>query len=238
MAIRAVCFDAGQTLLELDAGLLATRLAERDLIAVPAVLHAAIAPAWRAYDDAVAAGTPAPWHVFMAGVVGAACPQLDDATLAATVDWLWHQQPRRNLWRRPVPGMIEVARALRAAGVAVAIISNSEGRLAQLIAEVGWADDFAVIADSGVLGVEKPARGIFDWTFAALGVAADEVVHVGDSWTADVVGARGVGARAIWFGRVDHRPRPEGVAAARDAAEVSTVLGAWGVLPSGLPAGR
>lgn len=231
MPIRAVCFDAGQTLVELDAALLAQRLAERGVVAAPAALDAAIAPAWQAYDQAVARGAAAPWHVFMAGVVGAAVPALDGATLTATVDWLWREQPRRNLWRRPVPGMIDLVRALRAQGLAIAIISNSEGRLAQLIAEVGWAADFPLIADSGVLGMEKPGRGIFDWTFAALGVAPAEVVHVGDSWTADVLGARAVGARAIWFGRVDDRALPDGVAATRDAAEVAAVLAGWGVAP-------
>jgi HAD superfamily hydrolase (TIGR01509 family) len=225
---RALCFDAGQTLLELDLHMLATRVGERGVVVREAELARALPAAWAAYDAHVAVDGPAPWHVLMTSLLhDAGAPPVDTSAL---VDWLWAQQPVRNLWRRPVPGMIEMARAARAAGLGVAIISNSEGRLAELIAEVGWAVDFPVIADSGALGVEKPARAIFDWTFAQLGVRAEQVVHIGDSWAADVEGARRVGARAIWFGRgAATRTMPDGVASARDADEVRAALRGFGV---------
>jgi putative hydrolase of the HAD superfamily len=149
--------------------------------------------------------------------------------IADTVDWLWTEQPRQNLWRRPIAGMIELCRALRAAGVRVGVVSNSEGRLAELIAEVGWADDFAVVADSGRLGIEKPDPRIFHWAAERLGVPPERVVHVGDSWGADVDGALSAGMRAIWFQpRVD-RPVPAEVRCARGADEVRDALAAWGV---------
>ena len=229
-APRALCFDAGQTLLELDTALLARRLGERGLDVRAAALDAAMAAAWRAYDDDVARGGRTTWHTLMdALLAGAGVAREHASERAALVAWLWREQPARNLWRRPVPGMIELARSARAAGLGVAIISNSEGRLRELITDVGWADVFEPIADSGQLGMEKPARGIFDWTFARLGVGPDEVVHIGDSWPADVEGARAVGAKAIWFGRIDGRALPAGVAVARDATEVRAALTSFGL---------
>src|SRR5688500_9003876 len=85
------------------------------------------------------------------------------AQLEPLVDWLWDEQPRQNLWRRPIPGMIELGDELRAAGVPLAVVSNSEGRLAELVDALGWADRFACVADSGKLGFEKPGREIFAW---------------------------------------------------------------------------
>ena len=49
------------------------------------------------------------------------------------VDWLWDEQQRQNLWRARIPGMIALARVLAATGVRVAVVSNSEGRLAELL---------------------------------------------------------------------------------------------------------
>jgi FMN phosphatase YigB (HAD superfamily) len=81
----------------------------------------------------------------------------------------------------------------------VGIVSNSEGALAKLVASLGWSSDFPIIADSGVLGLEKPDPAIFRWAATRLGVAASELVHIGDSWAADVEGALDIGAQAVWF---------------------------------------
>jgi putative hydrolase of the HAD superfamily len=110
----------------------------------------------------------------------------------------------------------------------VGVISNSEGRLAELIAEVGWADDFAVVADSGRLGMEKPDSPIFRWTAERLGVPLDRIAHVGDSWGADVEGARRAGMPAIWFRGLSPRPLPPEVRRAEEAAEVRAALVEWG----------
>lgn len=237
--VEAVTFDAGQTLIDLDTELLAHRLAERGVQIPEAALAAAAAPAWRQYDAAVTAAAGHPWRVLMdallahAGLGDHAGP---DRQRAAIVEWLWQEQPRRNLWRRRIPGMFELAARLRGANIAVAVLSNSEGRLAELFVEQGWADEFPIITDSGRLGIEKPDPRIFAVTLAQLGVAPHAAVHIGDSWPADIEGALGAGLRAIWFGRhtvASSRIRDGGlqarVASASDADAVAAVLRAWGV---------
>lgn len=230
-----VTFDAGQTLIDLDTELLAARLAERGLDVSPASLAASTLGAWRRYDEVVAAGVVGhPWRTLMDALLAGA--GVAAAHRPALVQWLWEEQPRLNLWRREVPGMRDVARGLRAAGVAVAVLSNSEGRLAELFDELGWAGDFDAVIDSGKVGVEKPDPRIFALALERLGVPAARAVHVGDSWPADVAGALAAGWRAIWYSpperavrvapdELDH-PR---VARAGDASEVVAALARWQV---------
>ncbi len=230
MTAAAVSFDAGQTLVELDTGMLSARLAERGHAVPAAALDAAQPQAWRRYEEVVrTAEHEMPWQVFMATLIAGASATIDAAGAAALAGWLWTEQPTRNLWRRPIPGMFELARDLAAGGIPVAILSNSEGRLADLIAEIGWAAPFRAIVDSGRLGFAKPDRRIFEHTAAALGVALPAIVHVGDSRTADIDGARAVGMRAIWFGPAAGDTGDVGVAAATTADAVRAILAGWGL---------
>lgn len=235
MTAVAVSFDFGQTLAELDTGMLSLRLAERSVAAAPERLEGAVADAWRAYDAAVHAGLGGhPWKILMSRLLTGAGVEAEAAPGA--VDWLWTEQPRRNLWRRPIPGMIELVIALRRAEVPVAVLSNSEGRLAELAEELGWTAHFVAIADSGKLGFEKPGREIFAWTAERLSVPIERVVHVGDSLAADVEGALAAGMRAVWFrgdpARASGMNAAGRLAVAGDAAELRAALAAFG-LPVG-----
>lgn len=219
-----VTFDAGQTLIDLDLDFLSRRLSERRLSIAPAALVQAAPAAWRHYDALVDPAGGHPWRELMTALLRGA--GVADSDLGPTVDWLWDEQPRVNLWRAEVPGMVDLARELAARGVRVAVLSNSEGKLAELLAEIGIADAFAAIIDSGVVGLEKPDRRIFDHALTALGAAAPGI-HIGDSWPADIAGALGAGWRAIWFGRRAEPVADPRVAIARDAAETRAALAAW-----------
>jgi FMN phosphatase YigB (HAD superfamily) len=81
-------------------------------------------------------------------------------------------------------------------------------------------------------GLRKPRREIFESTLAALGVAPEEAVHVGDNLKADVSGAAALGIRTVWITRRVGDPatalarhtgmRPDHVIA--DLAELESVL--------------
>lgn len=62
------------------------------------------------------------------------------------------------------------------------------------------------------VGWRKPRAEIFEATAAALGVTADEVLHVGDKLEADVAGAAAAGMRTCW---VTRRVRDVGAARGR-----------------------
>ncbi len=229
--MRAVSFDFGQTLASLDPAMLSARLRERGVTAEEAAIDAALPEAWAVYDRLVQRGVSGhPWKQLMSALLrGAGAPEgrVDDLA-----EWLWSEQPRRNLWRRPIPGMFALCEDLDLAGVPLGVLSNSEGRLRELIEELGWQGTLRVVADSGVLGVEKPDPRIFTWLSGQLGVATEDVVHVGDSLAADVRGAVGAGMRAVWFSPAAALPSdidPTRVKIAADAPGLRAALAELGV---------
>ncbi|MBS1120416.1 MAG: hypothetical protein H6Q90_2644 [Deltaproteobacteria bacterium] len=215
--------------MELDLDFLSARVASRGVQLDRDALGAAEPAAWVYYDGLVDAGHghADAWRALMARLLGDA-GAADAPSLAA---WLWTENPRANLWRRPIVGMVSLAQELAGRGATVAVISNSEGRLAELFAEIGLAGSFAAIIDSGRIGLEKPDRRIFEHALAVVGApAGTRAIHLGDSWDADIAGARGAGWRAIWYGR---RARPvddPDIASARDPAEARAALVRWGLL--------
>jgi len=219
----AVTFDAGQTVIDLDLAFLARRLAERGVVVERAALAAAAPAAWQHYDRLVDPAGGHPWRELMANLLAGAGIAAEQ--IPALVEWLWAEQPRANLWRAEIPGMVALARELRARGVPVGVLSNSEGRLAELLAEIHIADAFDAIIDSGAIGIEKPDRRIFDHALAVLGAARG--IHIGDSWPADIAGALGAGWRAIWFGQRATPVNEPRVAVAHDADDVRAVLARW-----------
>jgi putative hydrolase of the HAD superfamily len=227
--MKALGFDFGQTLAELDYDFVERRLAERGVAFDPQAAHAASKQAWSIYGAKKSDGHAEAWRAMMeAQLTGGGVAEARARELSA---WLWQEQPEHNLWRRPIPGMIELVHELKRAGTPIAIISNSEGHLAELIDELGWAAHFDVVVDSGRLGIDKPDPRIFSHACAALGVAAPQLLHVGDAWEADVLGALGASASAVWFDR-EHRERalPERVYGAGNASELREVLARLGFL--------
>jgi FMN hydrolase / 5-amino-6-(5-phospho-D-ribitylamino)uracil phosphatase len=227
--MKALGFDFGQTLAELDYDFLQRRLRERAASFDPQTAAANSKQAWLIYGAKKSDGHAEAWRAMMeAQLTGGGVAAEPARELSA---WLWQEQPRQNLWRRPIAGMIELVRELKRVGTPIAIISNSEGHLAELIAELGWAPDFDVVVDSGRLGIDKPDPRIFTHACGALGIANAELLHVGDAWEADVMGALGASASAVWFDR-EHRERalPARVYGAASAAELREVLARLGFL--------
>lgn len=216
-------FDAGMTLIELDLDFLARRLGERGRVVDPDRLRAAAPAAWRRYDEQADAGAHhGLWQALIHDIVGHDVPRAD-------IDWLWEQQPTRNLFRLPIADMVALAYELRAAGVRTAIVSNSEGGLADLLAEVQIADAFEVILDSQRVGIEKPDPRIFEVALDRLGDRSMPRVHIGDSYTADVAGALAAGWNAVWYGRRAVPVADPRIAIATDAATTRAALSSFGV---------
>ncbi len=88
-------------------------------------------------------------------------------------------------------------------GFKLAIVSNWDTPLEPLTERLGIANYFDAIVAShdGRVRSEKPDSHIFNCALAAVGVSAEEAVHVGDTYAADIVGARGVGIRPILLDR-------------------------------------
>jgi putative hydrolase of the HAD superfamily len=91
----------------------------------------------------------------------------------------------------------------RDAGFKLAIVSNWDTPLDPLTERLGIAEYFDAIVASHDARVrsEKPDSHIFNYALDAVGVSAEEVVHVGDTYEADIAGAQGVGIRPILLDR-------------------------------------
>jgi putative hydrolase of the HAD superfamily len=61
---------------------------------------------------------------------------------------------------------------------------------------------------SEAVGIAKPDPAIFAHALEELECAPEDAVMVGDSWAADIAGARAAGIRPIWFNRA-RLPAPD-----------------------------
>jgi putative hydrolase of the HAD superfamily len=81
----------------------------------------------------------------------------------------------------------------------IAVISNSDGRIEQVLSRCGIATCFESVTDSGTVGVEKPRLEVFQAALTAMKVRAEESLYVGDLYSVDYVGATNAGMQAILF---------------------------------------
>ena len=94
-----------------------------------------------------------------------------------------------------------------AADRAVAILSNwpLAASIDRYVEAAGWAPFLRAIVVSQRVGVIKPHPGIYAEARRQLGdVPAAAILHVGDDWVADVVGARQAGWRVAYVSRRPH----------------------------------
>ena len=108
--------------------------------------------------------------------------------------------------RGPVPGARDLLDALRPQ-VRIGIVSNNIlDEQQQKLRHCGFDGYVDALVVSEEAGVSKPDPAIFAIALQRLGVGAEEAVMVGDSWAADVEGARAAGIRAVWFNRLHLSP--------------------------------
>lgn len=101
------------------------------------------------------------------------------------------------------PDAVAVLDALRDRGLRVGAVSNWVWSLPDLLESLDLARRFDFIAASARVGFEKPNPGIFHYALDQAGVAAGEVLHVGDHVDADVHGALSQGIGAVLIDRRD-----------------------------------
>jgi putative hydrolase of the HAD superfamily len=201
-AVRAVFFDAGNTLVRMNYAVIGQALARHGVAADVAALQQA---EWRArvrLDAAMASS----------GTVGTEAPATGDLYLELILDELGARQPAvvaaLAAWRRaynPPVGIWNVAdpeaepalRVARGAGLRTAVISNSNGSVRSILDDLGLGSHLDFVIDSSEVGVEKPDARIFRLALERAGVEPAAAAYVGDLYSVDVRGARGAGLRAV-----------------------------------------
>lgn len=102
-----------------------------------------------------------------------------------------------RLWSRVMPGVPEALETLRAAGLQLVVVSNSDGTVDRGLTAVGLRAHLDAVVDSHRVGFEKPDPRIFQLAIERSGADPRRTLHVGDLYDADVVGARAAGLHAL-----------------------------------------
>jgi FMN phosphatase YigB (HAD superfamily) len=93
---------------------------------------------------------------------------------------------------RPVDGAVAALERLRAAGLALACVSDWDVSVGEQLWRAGLRSFFAAVVSSAETGREKPDPGVFLAALARLGVRPERALHVGDM-EADREGAAAAG---------------------------------------------
>lgn len=196
MALEAIFFDAGGTLIFPDRERTLAPLKSRGITFTQEQLHAAERTA-RQYRDASAINNSANtntdeqyWMIYYQTLIG------DLASDAQLLGELVTEARRSSNWTfvpPDVPGCLEeLKRHYR-----LAVISNSDGRISEVFARLKLSQYFEAIYDSGKVGHQKPSPIIFETALRGLNVPAAKSVYIGDVYSIDYSGAEGAGMRAI-----------------------------------------
>jgi putative hydrolase of the HAD superfamily len=184
----AILFDAGGTLVLQDPIELGTRLG---LPIDPRRAHRAHYQAMSEYSDLRLAGEDADWDWWLERYF--TILEVADPHLAGE-----RMQRGYGLWNHPLDRAAATLTRLRARGVRIAVISNSDGTVRASLGRAGLLDQFEFVLDSHEVGVSKPAPGIFLAALDRMGLEPSQAWYIGDSVFHDVRGAEAAGlARAV-----------------------------------------
>ena len=223
--LRAVLFDAGNTLMRLNYAAIARHLEGRGhAFSVEAIEEAELRARVR-LDADLARGVSTEgrtaqdrYLLYLLDGLGISAP--DEIEAAAGF---------RRRYNAPA-GLFNVAdrhallalRMVKAAGLVAGVVSNSNGWAQALLDGAGLGSDLDFVIDTAVVGVEKPDPKIFGLGLERAGVDAHEAVYIGDLYSVDVLGSREAGLGAILLD-------PRGFWGPRDCATARDLVAATGL---------
>ena len=100
----------------------------------------------------------------------------------------------------PEPGMRATLQRLAVLN-RIAVVTNGGAAQRDKLSRAGVADVFGAVFVSGELGIDKPARTIFEHALAWTGVPASECMFVGDDPRTDLAPAAALGMATAWVPR-------------------------------------
>lgn len=141
------------------------------------------------------------WHHFVQRAVELATGELiGDRLAAAALKRLQKRFGSVDAWQ-VFDDALPVLETLRQRGVRLAVVSNWDSRLPDVLKALSLDGWFETIVVSHFEGVEKPNAAIFRRALERIGVAPANALHVGDSPELDGAGAAAAGVDWIWVDR-------------------------------------
>lgn len=195
--LKAVLFDAGNTLIWLDHPYVVELLREHGVETSVEGLMEAEYGAKLLFDELArsTADERTRGGMFFAAIfrgVG-----VEESAFPALSQRLFARHAEKNLWGSVRARTAETLDELRRRGYRLGVISNADGRAEQALDAVGLRPHFELVIDSGLVGIDKPDPRIFHLAAERMGVQPHEAVYVGDIYEIDVQGARAAGMQAI-----------------------------------------
>jgi putative hydrolase of the HAD superfamily len=123
----------------------------------------------------------------------------------------------------PFPDVLPALSALRRGGHRIAVVSNWDVSLRELLAAVGIAPLLDGIVTSAETGAGKPDTAIFERALGVVRAAPRSAIHVGDSLEEDVAGARRAGIEPVLIRRTGG-PAPAGVRTISSLSELQRMI--------------
>lgn len=206
--LQALFLDAGHTVLCWDYAFASELLASLGIAAMPEAIARAEAASRPILSRFLARGASTEGLDARAAYGSTLLGQLDPAFARASADErrdvvakLVHAMrdpdAQDRLWSQVPAGLPDALAALRDAGLSLVIVSNSDGTVEEKLRRAGIRELFDGVADSHLVGSEKPDSGIFHHALALAGVDPARTLHVGDLHAVDVVGAERAGLHAV-----------------------------------------
>jgi HAD superfamily hydrolase (TIGR01509 family) len=192
--LKTIFFDVGNTLLFPNWDRILAALHQRNVLPTLDQLQSFERKTKNEFDAILESGSAVDhgfWYMFYAHLMESLeieDPPLLDQLVADTrisANWCMIRPGTRD-------ALLRLANKYR-----LGVISNADGKIAQVLERCGIADCFEVIIDSGIVGFEKPHPAIFAAALRAMGSAPNESLYVGDIYSVDYLGAKAAGMEAI-----------------------------------------
>ena len=196
MAIEALFFDVGNTLLFPNRKKMLRSLHERQVFPSEELLQKIERETKQKFDALVESHSAVDhgfWWMFYSRLLN----ELGMPDEAICTDLVARTQTSSN-WCDIRPGTREALQRL-GKRYRLAVISNADGKIADILAHCGIADCFETITDSGIVGKEKPHPAIFEAALQSLDVDAQQSLYTGDVYCVDYLGATSVGMQCVLF---------------------------------------
>ena len=124
-------------------------------------------------------------------------PSSTDSIFLKWAQRIEEQHIAENLWQRVIPGTGDALKTLSTLGLTMAVVSNADGRVEEILEKNNLRKYFSVVVDSHIENVEKPDPEIFRRSLSRLNLKANETLYLGDFYSIDVIGARRAGMGAV-----------------------------------------
>jgi len=220
--VKVIFFDVGNTLLFPNRERIHAPLAERGFVPDGEHLRDLECRTKNRFDDMMAENGNIDhsfWRMFYSQLLSEIGVKDEDDAIR---DQLVASIQKSGNWDQIRPGtadqLHEISERYR-----VAVISNADGKIEDVLHRCGIAHCFRSITDSGLVGYEKPHPEIFRKAMLSMNTAPEESLYVGDVYSVDYLGATGAGMQAMLMD-VAGAYRDKGVPRVESLEELQMVL--------------